>query len=183
MTYPPQQPGPGGWGQQPGGNPNVPPGTPQQQPTWYGNQHAQQQPGIGQQPMQPGQPMAPQVPPSPNWGNEFRQDNWLSGPGGFSDVDVRERKSKAPLILGIVAGLVLLAGGGFGAMFLFSGPGEAQPAAQAVLDKVNAGNLDALGSDLCASKRAELQSQLSRAQARPRMRPNATTTATVSAPA
>lgn len=169
MTYPPQQPGPGGWGQQPGGNPNVPPGPPQQQPAWYGNQHAQQQPGFVPQPGQPQQPaapMQPQFPAGPNWGGDFGDEHWnLQEPGGFGEVDVRERpKSKGPAI--IIGGLVvlLLAGAGAGAWFFLGGgggPGDPAPVAQGVVSKVNSGDLDSLSADFCSSRKTELQSSLS----------------------
>jgi hypothetical protein len=102
MTYPPQQPGPGGWGQQPAGNgfpPQGPQDTPQQQPAWYGNQHT----GWGQ----PGQEQPQQAPTPPQWGSEFGPGSWLQEPNGFAEVEPPvQKKSKLPLILGLVGALV-----------------------------------------------------------------------------
>lgn len=152
MTYPPQQPGPGGWGQQPG-NGFPPPGpqqTPQQQPNWYGNQHT----GWDQQPGQPA-PMAP-------WGGDLGPGNWVQEPGGFGDVQPpAPKKSKLPWILGGIGALVVLAGVGAGLfLWLGGGPGEARPVAQAVVDKVNAHDFAGLDEHLCQSNRAGLEEQL-----------------------
>lgn len=171
MTYPPQQPGPGGWGQQ-AGNPNVPPGPPQQQPAWYGNQPAQQQAGFpppNQPQQQPAAGMQPQFPAAaaPNWGGEFGEENWtVQEPGGFGDVDVqdKQRSGGGPMAIVITLVVLLLAGGGAGAWFFLSGaggPGDATPAAQAVVEKVNKGQLQTLSSEFCTSRKAELQSKLS----------------------
>lgn len=159
MTYPPQQPGPGGWDQQPG-NAAPPPNAPQQQPAWYGNQAAgwaQQQPGQGEQPL----------PPPPDWGGaEFGHATWTHEPGGFADVEPPKR-SKAPLIIGlVVAAVVVLGGGGAGAyFFLNQGPGDPGKFAQNVVDEVNHNNFDALDGQLCQANAAKLRSQL--AQLRP----------------
>ena len=78
MTYPPQQPDPGGWEQQPAGSSpgsadQEPAGTPQHQPAWYGNQHT----GWGQQP--PGQPGQFQPP-------QFPQERFQSGQGQWEQA-------------------------------------------------------------------------------------------------
>ncbi|MER7011355.1 hypothetical protein ABT324_07995 [Saccharopolyspora sp. NPDC000359] len=154
MTYPPQQPGPGGWGQQqPTGNGFPPPGpseTPQQQPAFYGNQHT----GWGQQ--GPEQPQ--QAPMPPQWGSEFGPGSWLQEPNGFADVEPpQQKKSKLPLILGLVGAFVVLAGAGVGVYFwLNSGPGEAKPVAQQLVDKVNAHDFTSVRGLLCESNKAEL---------------------------
>ncbi|MCI2418463.1 hypothetical protein MOQ72_13575 [Saccharopolyspora sp. K220] len=158
MTYPPQQPGPGGWGQQPTGNgfpsQQGPQDTPQQQPAWYGNQHT----GWGQ----PGQEQPQQAPMAPQWGSEFGPGSWIQEPNGFADVEPPvKKKSKLPLILGLVGALVVLAGIGVGVYFwLGSGPGEARPVAQQVVDNVNAHDFNSVRGLFCQANRAELQSQL-----------------------
>ncbi|WP_190823115.1 Rv0361 family membrane protein [Saccharopolyspora pogona] len=157
MTYPPQQPQPGGWGQQPMGNgfpQQGPPGTPQQQPAWYGNQHT----GWGQQ----GQEQPQQAPMSPQWGSEFGPGSWLQEPGGFADVEPpRQKKSKLPLILGLVGTLIVVAGIGVGVFFwLGSGPGEARPVAQEVVNKVNAGDFAGVSSLFCQSNKAQLDNDM-----------------------
>lgn len=177
MTYPPQQPGPGGWEQQPAGNPPGgapdpgPAGTPQQQPTWYGNQHTgwgmqpiQGQPQPGQQPFppQPGQQDtgSPQFPPPPDWGGgEFGQSTWMQDSDGFA-ADTPRKKSRLPWIFGGVG--VLVVAGGIGAgMYLYSGgPGAAKPVAEEVVGKVNSHDFAGLGPLLCQSHRAELEGQL-----------------------
>ncbi|PKW18911.1 hypothetical protein [Saccharopolyspora spinosa] len=156
MTYPPQQPGPGGWGQQPTGNgfpQQGPSGTPQQQPAWYGNQHT----GWGQQQEQPQQ-----APMPPQWGSEFGPGSWLQEPNGFADVEPpRQKKSKLPLILGLVGALVVVAGIGVGVFFwLGSGPGEARPVAQEVVNKVNAGDFAGVSGLFCQSNKAQLDKDM-----------------------
>lgn len=144
MTYPPQQPGPGGWGQQPAGNgfpQQVPPETqlPQQQPAWYGNQHAAF-----------GQPQP--APVAPQWGG------WEPG---FGDVEPPKPKSRKPWLIGGVVVVVLAALIGGGAYAFFgTGPGEARPVAQQVVDRVNAHDFAGLGPYLCQSNRGQLDSQL-----------------------
>lgn len=155
MTYPPQQPGPGGWGQQPMGNgfPHQgPSGTPQQQPAWYGNQHT----GWDRQQEQPQQ-----APMSPQWGSEFGPA-WLQEPNGFADVEPpQQKKSKLPLILGLVGALVVVAAIGVGVFFwLGSGPGGARPVAQEVVNKVNAGDFAGVSSLFCKSNKAELDKDM-----------------------
>ncbi|TDD07217.1 hypothetical protein E1181_10335 [Saccharopolyspora terrae] len=173
MTYPPQQPGQGGWGQQPTGNgfPPQPPGAPQQQPNWYGNQHTgwgQQGPEQGQPgQMHPGQPQPaqpPQVgqPMPPQWGSEFGPGSWLKEPGGFGDVEPpAPQKSKLPVVLGIVAAVLVLAGAGVGVYFwLGSGPGEPRPVAQEVVAKVNAGDFGTVGELFCESNKTQLDTAI-----------------------
>ncbi|MEV5536131.1 hypothetical protein AB0L13_04680 [Saccharopolyspora shandongensis] len=158
MTYPPQQPGQGGWGQQPAGNgfpQQGPPEAPQQQPAFYGNQHT----GWGQQ--GPDQPQ--QAPMAPQWGSEFGPGSWIQEPNGFADIEPAQRKkSKLPLILGLVGALVVLAGAGVGVFFwLNSGPGEARPVAQQVVQKVNAGDFNSVSSLFCDSNKVELNKAMS----------------------
>ncbi|MGP4015739.1 Rv0361 family membrane protein [Saccharopolyspora sp. 5N708] len=157
MTYPPQQPGQGGWGQQPAGNgfpSQGPQESPQQQPAWYGNQHT----GWGQ----PGQEQPQQAPMAPQWGSEFGPGSWIQEPNGFADVEPPvKKKSKLPLILGLVGALVVLAGIGVGVYFLLaSGPGEARPIAQQVVERVNAHDFNGVRNLFCQANRTELQSQL-----------------------
>ncbi|SFS70000.1 hypothetical protein [Saccharopolyspora flava] len=173
MTYPPQQPGQGGWGQQPPGNgfpqqtPHQPAGqqAPQQQPNWYGNQHTgwtpgqpvQGQPVQGQpMPQQPGQPLPPQ------WGSENGPGSWLREPGGFGDVEPpAEQKSRLPLVLTIVAAVVVLVGAGVGVFFwLGSGPGEPRPVAQEVVAKVNAGDFGTVGALFCEANKTQLETAM-----------------------
>ncbi|WP_243788810.1 hypothetical protein [Saccharopolyspora gloriosae] len=180
MTYPPQQPGPGGWDRSPAGNPAdgapTPGGPPpQQQPNFYGNQHAGWPQGPitgvpaqpGQQPFPPaagqdpfgGRQFGQQVPPPPNWGGEFGAGAWIQEPGEFDD-DEPERRSPLVWILGGV-GVLVLAGAVVGGIFLFGGgdPGAARPVAQGLVDKVNAGDFGSLGPQLCAANRGELDTQ------------------------
>ncbi|MER5393795.1 hypothetical protein [Saccharopolyspora sp. NPDC002686] len=158
MTYPPQQPGQGGWGQQqPAGNgfpPQGPSETPQQQPAFYGNQHT----GWGQQ----GPDQQQQAPMPPQWGSEFGPGSWLQEPNGFADVEPpQKKKSKLPLILGLVGVLVVLAGGVVGAYFwLASGPGEAKPVAQELVTKVNAHDFKGVRGLVCESNKAKLNQDL-----------------------
>ncbi|CAM01550.1 hypothetical protein A8924_2640 [Saccharopolyspora erythraea NRRL 2338] len=166
MTYPPQQPGPGGWGQQPagGGIPaQGPQQPPQQQPAWYGNQHTGWgQPGQQAQPTQQVPAFGQQTPPqAPDWGGEFGPGSWIQEPGGFADVEPPRRKSKLPWILG-GAGAVVVAGGVAAGLFYFmgGGPGEARPAAQAVVDKVNAHDFAWLADNLCQANHQQLKSAL-----------------------
>jgi hypothetical protein len=162
MTYPPQQPGPGGWDQQPGNTPLPPeatqqPNAPQQQPGWYGNQAT----GWPQQPMQGEQP-----PPPPDWGGaEFGHATWTHEPGGFADVEP-PKKSKTPLIIGlVVAAVVVLGGGGAGAYFLLNqGPGDPAKFAQDVVNKVNAHDFGSINNELCQANIGKLRSQLNQLQ-------------------
>ncbi|MGW1676165.1 Rv0361 family membrane protein [Saccharopolyspora sp. NPDC002376] len=157
MTYPPQQPGQGGWGQQqPAGNGFPPPGpseAPQQQPAFYGNQHT----SWGQQ-----GPDQQQAPMPPQWGSEFGPGSWLQEPNGFAAVEPpQKKKSKLPLILGLVGVLVVLAGAGVGAYFwLASGPGEAKPVAQELVTKVNAHDFKSVRGLVCESNKAKLNKDL-----------------------
>ena len=182
MTYPPQQPGPGGWGQQPQAGEGFPgQGGPQQQPAWYGNQHTgwgpqgPGQPAPGQQPdwgqqapgQQPvwGQPVPGQPqdfpPQAPDWGGQFGPGSWIQEPNGFADVEPPRKKSKLPLVLGIV-GVVVVAAAVAGGLFFFTGggPGEARPVAQTVVDKVNAHDFGWLRSNLCKANTQQLQQGL-----------------------
>ncbi|MBB5152625.1 Rv0361 family membrane protein [Saccharopolyspora phatthalungensis] len=163
MTYPPQQPGPGGWGQHPqqpmnstgsGFQQQGPSGTPQQQPAWYGNQHT----GWGQ----PGQEQPQQAPMAPQWGSEFGPGSWIQEPDGFADIEpAQQKKSKLPLILGLVGALVVLAGLGAGLFFwLNSGPGAARPVAEEVVTKVNDGDFDGVSGLFCQSNKAKLDKAL-----------------------
>lgn len=178
MTYPPQQPGPGGWDQH---SDQGTAGTPQQQPAWYGNQHTgwgqqhpfgqpeagqaqpgQFQPGQSPFPPQPAQPPpgAPRFPPPPDWGSgEFGQNSWVQEPDGFAAVAPPQKKSPMPWLLGVL-GVLVVAGAGVGASLFSGGPGEAKPVAQEVVDKVNSHEFDALGPHLCQRNRAELEAQL-----------------------
>jgi hypothetical protein len=155
MTYPPQQPGPGGWDQQPGNAPQ--PDAAQQQPGWYGNQ----QTGWGQPPQQADQP-----PPPPDWGGaEFGHATWTHEPGGFADVEP-PRKSKTPLIIAMVVGaVVVLGGGGAGLFFLLNkGPGDPAEFAQDVVRKVNQHDFASINTQLCQANQPKLLSQLSQLQ-------------------
>lgn len=163
MTYPPQQPGPGGWDQQQGNAPLPPDAAqqpPQQQPAWYGNQATgwpQEQPMQGEQ-----QPL----PPPPDWGGaEFGHATWTHEPGGFADVEPPKR-SKTPLIIGlVVAAVVVLGGGGAGAFFLLNqGPGDPAKFAQDVVSKVNAHDFTSINTELCQANLPKLRSQLSQLQ-------------------
>lgn len=180
MTYPPQQPGPGGWDRQPAGNPadgapNPGEQPPQQQPAFYGNQHAGWPQGpITGVPAQPGQqpfPTAPgqapfggqqfgqQLPPAPNWGGEFGAGAWIQEPDEFDEDESRGRSPLVWILSGV--GVLVLAGAVVGGLFLFGGgdPGEPRPVAQDLVDKVNAGDFGALGPQLCDANRGELDSQ------------------------
>jgi hypothetical protein len=163
MTYPPQQPGPGGWEQQPAGNGFPPPMSQgnQQQPNWYGNQHAGMPQQGPEQPVQgqpfPGQP--PQAgPPAqpPQWGN------WIPEANGFADVQPEKPKSKTPLMLGLVGALLVLALGGGGLFWWLSSndPGAARPVAQEVVAKVNAGDFNGVGQLFCEANRGQLDRAL-----------------------
>ncbi|MFR9728768.1 hypothetical protein ACL03H_06010 [Saccharopolyspora sp. MS10] len=178
MTYPPQQPGPGGWGQRPAGDPadgaSAPP--PQQQPAFYGNQHAgwpqgpitgvPAQPGQHPFPAHPGQdPFGQQQfgqqfghPPAPDWGGEFAAGAWTQD---STEQQEPRRRSPLPWILGGV-GVLVVAGGVVGGIFLFGGgadPGEPRPVAQDLVDKVNAGDFGSLSGQLCEANRGELEQQ------------------------
>lgn len=169
MTYPPQQPGPGGWGQQPpGGVPGSDPqaGPQQQQPAWYGNQHtgwpqgqpAQSPPGLPGPQQQPQQ----QPPPPPDWGGvQFGQSSWNLEANAFGDIELPKKKSKLPWILGLV-GVLVLAGGGATALFflLGNGPGDPEPVAEDVLGKVNQGDFASVKGQLCGANESELRQQL-----------------------
>lgn len=166
MTYPPQQPDPGGWDRQAAGDEGAPKS--QQQPAFYGNQHAGWPQGpITGNPAQPGQQSfpppqqaqfggpQPAFPPAPDWENFDEQGD------RFPDIEAEPRsRRRLPWVLGGVG--VLVAAAVAGGLFLFGGtdPGEPRPVAQDMVDKVNAGDLGALGSSLCESNRAELDQQL-----------------------
>ncbi len=179
MTYPPQQPGPGGW---------EPRGDEQQQPAWYGNQHASWEQGPAPEPppgrpLQPGQQGAPsqagqpgspggqpgpqggqpgqQTPPPPDWtGAGFAHQARPYDAFGAEDLAPTERRSWRPWALGGLAVALIAAAGVVVWLLFFSGPGSPRPAAQALVDEVNAGNLDALSNDLCTADRAKLATQL-----------------------
>ncbi|KEI44903.1 Rv0361 family membrane protein [Saccharopolyspora rectivirgula] len=173
MTYPPQQPGTGGWGQpSDNGFPQQDPAqAPQQQPAWYGNQHTEL--GAEQQATQYISPAAgfgnpQQQPAAPQWdGGQFPPGGgWVSEPDGFAAVEPTQPKSKMPWVLGGVGAVVVLGGAAVGLYFLMGGgPGEADPVAQEVVDKVNAHDFQALEDKLCQENKAELQSQLEQLEA------------------
>ncbi|WP_258348410.1 Rv0361 family membrane protein [Saccharopolyspora gregorii] len=196
MTYPPQQPGPGG--NQADGAATQGTQPPQQQPAFYANQHAGWPQGpITGVPAQPGQqpfPAAPgpdpfgqpqpglqppfgqaqldpqfgqfqdqfgSIPPAPNWGGEFGAGSWTQQPAEPEDDGAERGRSPLVWILGGV-GVLVVAGAAVGAFFLFGGgggPGEPRPAAQELVDKVNAGDFASLGPQLCEANRAELDQQ------------------------
>lgn len=165
MTYPPQQPGPGGWEQQPAGSGfPPPPGQGGQQSNWYGNQHAgpprqgPEQPIHGQPfPGQPpqagprGQPVQP-----PQWGD------WVPEANGFADVEPEKPKSKTPLLLGLIGAALLLVLGGGGLFWWLSSndAGAARPVAQEVVAKVNAGDFDGVSQLFCEANRSRLDEAL-----------------------
>ncbi|RRO18070.1 hypothetical protein EIL87_07360 [Saccharopolyspora rhizosphaerae] len=163
MTYPPQQPGQGGWGQQPAGNGHTSPQ--QQQPNWYGNQHT----GWGQQGREQGRPGQPQPgqpqpgqPLPPQWGSEHGPGSWLREPEGFGDVEPpAPQKSKLPLVVGVVAAVLVLVGAGVGVYtWVGSGPGEPRPVAQEVVAKVNAGDFGTVGELFCEANRTQLDAAM-----------------------
>jgi hypothetical protein len=174
MTYPPQQPGSGGWDQQqPTGN--VAPGTPQQQPGWQSNEQIT----WDQQPQQAGAPQlpphafpqfqpqafpqhhAPQPPPTPHWAGEFGQGSWIQEPNGFGEVIApAPKKSRMPWVLGAVGVLVLAGGAAAGLFFFLGGPGDPTPVAQDLISKVNANDFNAVRSQLCQANRPELETAL-----------------------
>ncbi len=171
MTYPPQHPDPGGWDRQPAADAQSAGDAPeaQQQPAFYGNQHAGWPQGPitgnpaqpGQQPFPPPQREAPfggpqpEFPPAPDWESFGEQ-----GRDPFPDIEAEpRRRRRLPWVLG---GLGAVAAAVAGGLFLLGGadPGEPRPVAQDMVDKVNAGEFGALGSSLCESNRAELDQQL-----------------------
>jgi hypothetical protein len=198
MTYPPQQPGSGGW-EQPANAPQQPaqggweqPANTPQQPATGGWEQpvTPAQPGVGgweqpvntpQQPgWQGGQPsgwpqqaggeQAPPPPPPPDWGGaEFGHATWTQEPGGFADVQP-PKKNNTPLIITIVvAVIVVLAGGGTGLyLFLNRGPGDPTAFANSVVTDVNQHNFAPIQNELCQQHAATLHAQLSQLQAYPK---------------
>ncbi|MBK0867006.1 hypothetical protein INP57_09325 [Saccharopolyspora sp. HNM0986] len=170
MTYPPQQPDPGGWGRRAAEDADEDAPESQQQPAFYGNQHAGLPKGPitgnpaqpGQQPFPPPQHAQfggpqPSFPPAPDWENFGAQDR-----EPFPDIEAEPRgRRRLPWVLG-GAGVLVVAAAVVGGLLLFGGddPGEPRPVAQDMVDKVNAGDFGALGSSLCESNRAELDQQL-----------------------
>ena len=169
MTYPPQQPGPGGYGQQhnpygppqPGGP--YPPSGPQ---PGYGRPG--QQPGFSQTgPQQPGgqfPPSGPQpAPGQPGWG---QQPGWVQQPGygqppGYGAFPPPKRKSPLPWILGGVFGLLVVIGAVIALIVATSGPGDPRPTAQLVADKMKSKDFAALLNVTCAKAQEEDKKQLS----------------------
>ena len=123
------------------GDPNQPPSEPQQpggqQPQQPGYGQQPQQPGYGQQPQQPQQPGYGQPgPQQPGYGqpaggqgygapNQYGQANQYGAPNGNGyPSGPPPKKSRTGLIVGIVVGVLLLAGIAFGISALVGGDGD-----------------------------------------------------------
>ncbi|GAA0642194.1 hypothetical protein GCM10010174_75930 [Kutzneria viridogrisea] len=195
MTYPPQQPGqpdPYGqqpqqygqqpWGQQPTGYPQSG-GFPQQQPGGYPQQPANpqqpygqpqpqqygQQPGWGQQPgeqqqfgQQPyGQPQPgeQQFGQNPGWAQQQPQ---FGQPYGQPPA----KRKRTGLIIGVIAAVVLVLGGGVGAYFLFftkNAQSDPEQTGRAVIDALNAKDEPRVLELTCSSYQATLKKRLDQA--------------------
>ncbi|MDR7303448.1 hypothetical protein [Haloactinomyces albus] len=158
MTYPPQQPGQGnpygqqpGWGQQPGGQ--YPPSGPQQ-PGYggYGQQPGGQQyppSGPQQQPTWGRQPggQYPQTSPHPGWDGQS-QPGWGQQPGFGGQPP---KKSKKGLFIGIgVGGGVVVIGLIVTLALVFTGgPGSPRPVAQEFVNHFENKEFSKLPSVVC----------------------------------
>ncbi|MBA8823677.1 hypothetical protein FHX42_001006 [Saccharopolyspora lacisalsi] len=165
MTPPPQQPGSGGWGRQPEADPA------RQQPGRYGDQYPRwgvsRDPGPAPPAQQPGQrPDRSTPPPPPDW-NGAGDDRSAPEPEphGLGDIERTPRRPRRPWVVGLIA-VLALAGAGAGSHFLFlDGPGSARPTARTVVDKFNAGDLDALGDRVCRKNRSAVERHFTMLQA------------------
>lgn len=131
MNYPQQ---PGQWGQQP-----------------YGQQPGGQYPPSGPQ---PGQQPGGHYPPG---GPQFQQGmgqqppGWGQPPMGYGPQ--QQPKKKTGLIIGAVAGAVVLIGGIVGGIFLFSGGPSAQDVAEDFVAKANAQDFEAANELFCEKEK------------------------------
>ena len=162
MTYPPQQPGPGGYGQQhtpygppqPGG-PYPPSGL---QPG-YGQPG--QQPGFGQPGPQPGgqfPPSGPQPSPGqPGWG----QQPGYGQPPGYGAFPPPKKKSPLPWILGGVFGLLVIIGAVIALIVATSGPGDPRPTAEQYAQKASAKDFPGVIDMTCQKERGKDDDALS----------------------
>lgn len=152
MTYPPQQPGQGGWGHQGG---QYPPSGPQpggQQPGGSyppsgGQPYGQPAPGYPQQPQQPGYGQQPPYPPQGAY----------QGFGGYGPPP--KKKSPLPWILGglgalVVLGVVLALVIG---LSVGSGAGDPRPVAERAVSMMNEKDFTGLKSISCQRRSAQTQ--------------------------
>ncbi|HEX5117882.1 MAG TPA: flagellar basal body protein FliL [Pseudonocardiaceae bacterium] len=165
MTYPgqgwPDQPPPDNQGQPPGGwpQPQYPYGQEQfpQQPYQGGLLNPGQQPYPGQQQPFPGQQPYPGRQPYPTMQYPINQ-----GPYGQVPVQPGSRKRRSGLAIGVVAAVVVLAGGGVGTYFAFNHAakiGSASPQAAATKLVADVSHDDVLGvvNDLPPAEASLLQ--------------------------
>ncbi|KAA5832032.1 hypothetical protein ABT337_02730 [Saccharopolyspora hirsuta] len=156
MTYPPQQPGQGGWGQQPGGQPGFggqqPGGQYPQQP---GGQYPPSGPqqGFGQQPGGAYPPSGPQQqagfggqPPYPP-----------TSPYGQPGFEPPKKKSPLPWILGGVGGVVVIALIITLVVVFTGGPGDPRSVAQKGIDAINAKDFATLQTMACQKEKEQFQ--------------------------
>jgi hypothetical protein len=169
VTYP-QQPGHGGWGQQPQPGGQYPPSGPQQGGQYppSGPQPGGQYPPSGPQPGGQYPPSGPQQypggqypggqypggqypasgpqPQQPGFGqpNPYGQQGWGAPP---------PKKSPMPWILGGVGGVVVI-GVIITLVIVFTGgPGDPRPTAQQIADKINAKDFASLSDLSCGNKK------------------------------
>jgi hypothetical protein len=172
MTYPPQQPGQGGWGQPQYGQPpggQFPPGGPQPVPGGQYPPSGPQPVPAGQYPPggpQYGQPPGGQFPPSgpqavpggqvpPGPGGPYPPGGGPGLPGQPWGPQPKKKGSPLPWILGGGALVVLVVIVVVAVVAFTGGPGDPKPTAQAFVDKVNAKDFGSLATLACAKDRSK----------------------------
>ncbi|MER5393796.1 hypothetical protein [Saccharopolyspora sp. NPDC002686] len=161
MTYPPQQPGQGGWGQQPGGQ--YPPSGPQPGGQ-YPQQPGQPQPGGQYPPSGPqqgfGQQPGGQYPPSgPQQQAGFggQPPYPPTSPYGQQGFEPPKKKSPLPWILGGVGGLLVIGLVIVLVVVFTGGPGDPRNTAQAGIDAINAKDFATLQTMACQKDKEQFQ--------------------------
>ncbi|MER7011354.1 hypothetical protein ABT324_07990 [Saccharopolyspora sp. NPDC000359] len=157
MTYPPQQPGQGGWGQQPGGQypqSGPQPGFGQQYPQQPGGQYPQSGPqqGFGQQPGGAYPPSGPQQ--QPGFGGPPP-----TSPYGQPGFEPPKKKSPLPWILGGVGGVVVIALV-ITLVVVLTGGGSPQAVAEKAVSALNSKDLNALNSVTCDAQKLQNEEEL-----------------------
>lgn len=169
MTYPPQQPGQGGWSEQPGGQPGY---GPYGQPAYGQQAYPQGQPQTGPYPADPYQagqyqgagqypPSGPQQVPGQAWGQQQPGYPFPGQPqpgygypyGGGQPP----KKSKVGIILGAVGGGLVLVIGLIVVLTMTLGGSSAEATANEFVDKLNQKDFSGFNEMICEKNKASAE--------------------------